>query len=289
MFKTFLLCAAALCALRFATAHGQAIGQAETKDIHEQITVECDKLKEYKFNASLAKSVGKYTFMCFEHGQRAVIGLSVEGDEATKKLSGLGGSRAWCTYDGVVDNFIYACADQREPRSMPNVPKESCTVWEQDDNVSWFDTLVLDEKNVTCSVSGMYGDLMYSFKAEKPSNKPEEPKSVTLHVTVFAAKGFLPPDPKPLSPPASPTSNKELAPATKNEKQGDASRHTAQPGEGDKASHNTASEPAGKSTSDTTSLAEDGSREQAEVEASRGHASAAAALSLVLLVCPFAA
>ncbi|KAH8612652.1 hypothetical protein ERJ75_000874000 [Trypanosoma vivax] len=247
MFKTFLLCAAALCALRFATAHGQAIEQAETKDIHEQITVECKEHVNYKLNMDHAKSVGKYAFSCLKLHKYTVIGLSVEGSEATKKLSGLGGSRAWCTYDGVVDNKSFTCFDQREPRSMLKVPKESCTVWEQDDNFPWFSTFVLDKKNVACSVSGMYGDLMYSFKAEKPSNKPEEPKSVTLHVTVFAAKGFLPPDPKPL------LSQSERASANENEKQG---------------------EPAGKKTT--------------AVEASRGHASAAAALSLALLVRPFA-
>ncbi|KAG8340257.1 hypothetical protein TRVL_08915 [Trypanosoma vivax] len=281
MLKPFFLCAT-LCAFCLATANGQ-VTEDKDKNIHEQITINCEDFKGYQFNANLTKLVGKYNFLCFKDGQHTSIELSVEGSRTRKKLSGLGGSRAWCTYDGEVHNESFRCTP-RTPRSMLNIPKKSCTVWDQDDAVSWFSALVVNGKNVTCSVSGIYGDLMYSFRTERPSGQLNGHNNITLNVTIFPAKGLLSPDLKPLPTPVLPTSNAKLATANKNEKQSGASGNVAQPQKWDKDSHGTHIESVGKGESKATGLVADGSSAQPEADASRGHANAAVALSLALLL-----
>ncbi|CCD20319.1 hypothetical protein ERJ75_000261800 [Trypanosoma vivax] len=282
MFKLFFLCTAAWCVFCFATANGQ-VTEDKDKNIHKQITIDCAETEDYKFNVGLAKPVGKYNFSCFKDSPTTIVGLSVEGSRTRKKLSGLGGSRAWCTFDGKVHNESFECTP-RMARSMLNIPKKSCTVWEQENSVSWFSALVVDGQSVTCSVSGIYGDLMYSFRTERPSGQLNGHNNITLNVTIFAAKGFLPPDLKPLPTPVSPTSKAELAPANKNKKQSGASWNVAQPQKWDKDSRGTPVESAGKGKSEAAGLAGDRSSTKPEAKSSRDHANAAAVLSLPLLL-----
>ncbi|CCD21182.1 hypothetical protein ERJ75_000086200 [Trypanosoma vivax] len=319
MFKPFFLCAAAWCALCFATAHGQ-VAEDKDKDIHQQIAIDCEEANGHKINVSLAKSVGRYNFSCFKYGPDTSIGLSVEGSNTSKKLSGLGGSRAWCTYDGEVNDDNFTCG-QKVPRSMFKFPRESCTVWEQEDAVPWFSTFVVDGKNVTCSVSGIYGDLIYSFKTEKAPDASKGHKNITLHVTVFASKGFLPPDPKPLSSHtqglahavqtqnshSSPKSKKESGPDVSNADLGSA-RHEA-PSKPPRPTKQAVSakpantpggiqneKPGGSSWGvaqpgewDKSAQAGSSGQKATVAEASCGHANAAVTLSLpMLLVRPFA-
>ncbi|CCD19038.1 hypothetical protein, conserved in T. vivax [Trypanosoma vivax Y486] len=102
-----------------------------------------------------------------------------------KKLSGLGGSSAWCRYDGKVDNKSFKCTARRS-RSMIHIPKEACTLYVQNNGTLWFSAKVDGTKNITCRTLGLFRKLQYSFKAtEESANK------VTLHISEYASESLL--------------------------------------------------------------------------------------------------
>ncbi|CCD19435.1 hypothetical protein, conserved in T.vivax [Trypanosoma vivax Y486] len=183
MFKPFFLCTAAWCAFCLATAHGQetwkSVGYSEMDiDCHEKT-----KEKEYQINQT--KLFGHYNFSCIKESGETRVGLSVEGTDTRKKLSGLGGSSAWCHYDGKVDKKSFKCTERRA-RSMIHIPKDACTLYVQNNGTLWFSAKVEEKKNITCNTSGLFRKLQYSFKATEGNTD-----KVTLHVSEYASESLL--------------------------------------------------------------------------------------------------
>ncbi|KAH8615511.1 hypothetical protein ERJ75_000576800 [Trypanosoma vivax] len=182
VFKPFFLCATTWCVLCFATANRQ---ETWTNVGSSEIDIDCHEKtegKEYQINQT--KLFGHYNFSCIKENGETRVGLSVEGTDTRKKLSGLGGSSAWCRYDDKVDNQNFKCTARS--RSMIHIPKEACTLYVQNNGTLWFSAKVEETKNITCNTSGLFRKLQYSFKAtDKSANK------VTLHVSEYASESLL--------------------------------------------------------------------------------------------------
>ncbi|CCD20124.1 hypothetical protein, conserved in T. vivax, (fragment), partial [Trypanosoma vivax Y486] len=326
VFRRFFLCAAAWCVLCLATPRCRAtcknVGSLE-------LAIDCqEKLEDKKYQINQTKLFGHYNFSCFKENGETRVGLSVEGTELKKQLSWLGGSSAWCRYDGKVDNQNFNCTARR-PRSLAHVPKDACTLYVQNDGALWFSTKVDGAKNVTCITSGLYGQLQFSFKGVEGSDDGS-PTNITLDVATYANEPFISgfnvsylPDAKHF--PHLQTQNSHTHPERKNElkpntngansgstrpgaslnpthpsKQGVSHRpvahakpaFTANPSDKPTGIRNekqgdaseSAARPEGEGKRPYKTHGPSASKKGTEAEASRGHANAAVALSLPMLI-----